>query len=61
MHSLLAYVGPDTMLPVASVLAAIAGALLFCWRWIVGLFRKVFGLGRKPAAKRPEPAATSAR
>jgi hypothetical protein len=45
MHSiLLGYVGPETVLPVASMFAAILGMLLmfgkFIWRSIVNLFRK---------------------
>jgi hypothetical protein len=31
---LLGYIGPDTVLPVASALAAIVGALLICGRYI---------------------------
>jgi hypothetical protein len=41
---LLGYVGPDTVLPVASMFAAILGTLLMfgklIWRSIVKLFRK---------------------
>jgi hypothetical protein len=33
---LFSYVGPDTMLPVASALAVVFGALLVCWRFVVG-------------------------
>jgi hypothetical protein len=45
MHSvLLGYVGPDTVLPVASMLAAVLGMLLMfsksVWRSMVNLFRK---------------------
>jgi hypothetical protein len=31
---LLAYIGPDTILPVASALAAIVGGLLLCGRYV---------------------------
>jgi hypothetical protein len=37
---LLAYVGPETLLPLASILAAVGGALLFAWRWVAGFFRR---------------------
>jgi hypothetical protein len=45
MHSiLLSYVGPETVLPVASAFAAIVGAILLfaksIWRSIVNLFRR---------------------
>jgi len=40
-----AYIGPDTMVPVASALAAAGGVLLIFWRWIrlgaMRLFRMV--------------------
>src|SRR5205807_477541 len=46
---LLGYVGPDTVLPVASAFAAVLGAVLLfaksIWRYIVNLFRRF----RKPA------------
>jgi hypothetical protein len=43
----LAYLGPETMIPVASVLAAAVGFLLICWRFVLRIvtapFRAVFG------------------
>ncbi len=36
---LFAYVGPETFLPVASILATIAGVVLMFWRAVVRLFR----------------------
>ncbi len=33
--AMLAYVGPETALPVASALAAIVGVLLICWRFVI--------------------------
>lgn len=30
------YIGPDTLMPVASALAAIAGVVLMFWRRLVG-------------------------
>ena len=32
---MLAYVGPDTVAPIASGIAAVVGAILIGWRWIV--------------------------
>lgn len=37
----LAYVGPDQILPLTSVLGAIVGVLLIFWRYVVALFRRV--------------------
>jgi hypothetical protein len=34
------YIGPETMLPLASALAAILGVLLMFWQRFVGLLRK---------------------
>jgi len=53
----MAYVGPDALMPLASLLAAIAGVVLVCWRWIaafcVRVYRFVF---RIPAPPRPAAA-----
>ena len=38
------YVGPETFMPIASALAAIAGFILLFWRRVVGLVRAI---GRK--------------
>ena len=38
------YIGPDTLMPVASALAAVAGVLLMFWRRTLGAVR--FGLQR---------------
>jgi hypothetical protein len=53
---LLAYIVPETMMPVASVIAAVAGVFLMFGRSVVGfgrgLVRRVWpGSSRKPAAK----------
>jgi hypothetical protein len=42
--SLFSYIGPETMLPLASAFAAIVGAILVCWRWILGFLMKVYRL-----------------
>jgi hypothetical protein len=39
---LILYIGPETMLPLASALAAIGGVLLMFWQRFVGLFRKLW-------------------
>ena len=36
------YVGPETLMPLASALAAIAGALLLFWRRTVGAVRSSY-------------------
>ncbi len=51
---LLGYVGPETTLPLASVLAAIVGFMLFCWRYTVGLaIRGIRSLLGQPASEMP--------
>lgn len=42
MHAALLYIGPETIMPLASALAAIAGILLLFWRRTVALFRAAF-------------------
>lgn len=39
----LLYFGPETMMPVASFIAAVAGAILMFWRRILGFSRALFG------------------
>ncbi len=39
---LFAYFGPETMLPVASVITGIVGVVLMCWRGIVQVARDIF-------------------
>src|SRR5262249_22189524 len=61
---LFSYLGPETMMPVASVIAAVAGVfMMFCHRVIGfagGLVRRVWpGASAKPAAK-PGPESTDA-
>lgn len=36
------YIGPETVLPLASILAAVLGFLLIFWRVIINFFKKVF-------------------
>ena len=39
---LLGYIGPETMLPLASFLAAGFGIILMFWKYIIGLIRRMF-------------------
>jgi len=41
------YVGPETLLPLTSVLGAIGGLLMIFWRQVSGAFRRVVGLLRR--------------
>lgn len=41
-HALLAYIGPELMLPFLSLLATIAGGILIGWRWIARRFSTLF-------------------
>jgi len=46
------YVGPDKVMPLASILATIAGFLLIFWNKLIGLLRHI-GLFRR-SAETPE-------
>ena len=39
-----AYVGPDQILPLTSVLSALVGLVLMFWRWVVSFFRRAWVL-----------------
>ena len=41
---LILYIGPESMLPLASALAAIGGVLLIFWQRFIGLLRKLWRL-----------------
>lgn len=60
---LLGYVGPETMLPLASVLAAVTGVILVFWKYVFGLIRRVFAAvffrKRKTAGAEPFTAGKS--
>ncbi|MCU0487461.1 MAG: hypothetical protein MUE67_00755 [Anaerolineales bacterium] len=43
------YLGPETIMPLASILAAVAGFLLIFWRAIVNTIKKLIGKGGQPA------------
>lgn len=59
---MLAYVGPEVMLPAASAAAAILGGVLFAWRWIASIFSRVWGwmFGKRSAPDGSGPATGSA-
>jgi len=43
------YIGPDTLMPLASVFAAVAGFVLMFWRRLVGAVRMLVDrLGARP-------------
>ncbi|MDT8303200.1 MAG: hypothetical protein RQ760_17105, partial [Sedimentisphaerales bacterium] len=54
---LLGYIGPETMLPFASILAAGLGVILmfwkFIWRLICRVFRAIFRLKKKNEGDKP--------
>ncbi|MFO1092845.1 MAG: hypothetical protein U0992_05945 [Planctomycetaceae bacterium] len=52
--SLLAYIGPETALPVASALAAIAGVCLTFWRYIRMLLSRCWRFVTRRGAESPE-------
>jgi len=45
------YVGPETLMPLASALAAVAGVALMFWRKTVGAFRAGYGYLKTAASK----------
>ena len=49
MKLLSLYVGPDQVMPVASMLAAAAGFLLVFWSKLMGIIRKILHLAPPPA------------
>lgn len=51
---ILAYLGPETVMPLASILATIIGALLIGWRFIVGFFKKIFKRSRREEEEAPQ-------
>lgn len=54
--SALLYIGPDQIMPLASVLSAIAGVALMFWRRIVGFVGMCLGVfRRRPPSSQGEP------
>lgn len=52
---LFAYVGPETFLPAASILAAIGGFVLMFWRAVIRLFRGRLASVRRHMVRRRVP------
>ena len=57
---MLAYVGPESVAPIASIIAAILGALLIGWRWIVARVKSVIRFVFRLPPPEPEVETTSA-
>ena len=52
----LLYVGPDQIMPLASVLSAIVGVAVMFWHKLVALFRKIVGIFiRRPRSQSDPP------
>ncbi len=52
----LLYVGPDQILPLASVFSAIVGVALMFWQRLMGVVRKVLGIfRRRPETPQSDP------
>ena len=49
------YVGPDQMMPVASILATALGFVMIFWNKVLGIFRKIFGGSKPPEAESSAP------
>lgn len=41
------YIGPDQMMPLASILGAIGGAVMIFWRQVQAFFRRIVGVFKK--------------
>ena len=54
---LFAYYGPETVMPLATVLAGVVGVILIAWRWLLAAGSNALGMirGRKPSRKIVSP------
>ncbi|MBI3661461.1 MAG: hypothetical protein HY234_00200 [Acidobacteria bacterium] len=52
------YVGPDQMMPVASILATVMGFIMIFWNRFLGIIRKIFGGSKPPEAEGTPPQST---
>jgi hypothetical protein len=43
---LLGYLGPETIMPLASIVATIIGTIFIFWRFIWGSLKKIFKIGQ---------------
>jgi hypothetical protein len=55
---LFAYVGPETILPAMSILAAIGGLLLTCFSFVAAPFKRAFAALTGRTIKEPEQTPT---
>lgn len=53
------YVGPDQMMPVASILATVMGFIMIFWNKVLGIFRRLFGGAKPPEAESTSPQSTT--
>ncbi|MCI0591216.1 MAG: hypothetical protein L0Y67_06400 [Gammaproteobacteria bacterium] len=51
MSALILYIGPETLMPLVSVLTAIIGLLLLVWQHVVALVRRGFQFCKKQASR----------
>lgn len=51
------YVGPDQMMPVASILATLMGFIMIFWNKVVSTLRRLTGVFRRSAGGVPQPPA----
>ncbi len=51
----IAYLGPDVIMPLMSILAAIVGALLIMWRNVLAFARKIFRRVRNVFSRNTNP------
>ena len=56
MYSLFGYIGPETIMPIASAIAAVFGAAMFMGRSVLAFFQRIFG---RLVPKREDDATTS--
>ena len=54
---LFAYYGPETVMPLATVLAGLVGVILIAWRWLLAVGLNALGMirGREPSRKIASP------
>jgi hypothetical protein len=41
------YIGPDQLMPLTSILAAIGGGILLFWRQVTGFFKRLGSAGKR--------------
>ena len=58
--TVLAYVGPDQMMPVASILATIMGFLLIFWHKLLAMLRRIARLFRRSEGDAPSSSPSDA-